>query len=160
MDVYKELCDLKETIANEITQANKEIKKSGGDLNTGDIEMIDKLTHSMKSLITACAMLEAEENGYSERGMSYYGGGYSGRERREGGYSRESYGREGRNGGNYSGNYGSYARNESRYSREGRNGGYSRGMEWNEHLRMMMDEAPDEATRMEIKKLMDRMDQR
>ena len=153
MDVYKELCDLKETIANEITQANKEIKKSGGDLNSGDIEMIDKLTHSMKSLITACAMLEAE--GYSERympGMVY--GGYSGRDRRDGGYSRE--GREGRNGGGYSGNYGSYARGEGRYSREGRNG-YSRGIDWNEHLRMMMDEAPDEGTRMEIKKLMDRM---
>ena len=151
MDVYKELCDLKETIANEISQANKEIKKSGGDLNTGDIEMIDKLTHSMKSLITACAMLEAEENGYSEGYMqdgTSYRGGYS---------SRRGYSRENRNGGGYSGNYGSYGRGESRYSRENRNGGYSRGMDWNEHLRMMMDEAPDEATRMDIKKLMDRM---
>lgn len=148
MDVYKELCDLKETIANEITQANKEIKKSGGDLNSGDIEMIDKLTHSMKSLITACAMLEAEENGYSGDYMQdggSYRGGYS---------SRRGYSREGRNGG---GSYGSYARGYSREGRENRNGGYSRGMDWNEHLRMMMDEAPDEATRMDIKKLMDRM---
>ena len=117
MDAYKELCELKETIANEIAQANKEIKKSGGDLNTGDIEMIYKLAHSMESLVTTCAMLENEENGgYSERNMSYYNGGYSGRERREGGYSRE-----GRNG--YGGSFGSYARNEGRYSREGRNGG-------------------------------------
>ena len=131
MDIYKELCDLKETIGNEISQANKEIKKAGGDLNTGDIEMIDKLTHSMKSLVTTCAMLEAEEGGYSGEYMPYYGGGYS---MRRGGSSRE--GRE---------------------SRENRNGGYSRGMDWNEHLRMMMDEAPDEATRMDIKKLMDRM---
>ena len=156
MDIYKELCDLKETIGNEISQANKEIKKAGGDLNTGDIEMIDKLTHSMKSLISSCAMLEAEE-GYSERNMAYYGGGYSGRERREGGdggYSREGYSREGRNGG---GSYDSYARREGRYSREGRTGGYSRGMDWNEHLRMMMDEAPDEASRMDIKRMMDWM---
>lgn len=155
MDIYKELCDLKETIGNEIAQANKEIKKAGGDLNTGDIEMIDKLTHSMKSLISACSMLD-EEEGYSERNMAY-----ANRARREGrdggysrdGYSREGYSREGRNGG---GSYESYARREGRYSREGRNGGYSR-MDWNEHLRMMMDEAPDEATRMDIKKLMDRM---
>lgn len=149
MDVYKELCDLKETIANEITQANKEIKKSGGDLNSGDIEMIDKLTHSMKSLISACAMLENEENGYSgdymQDGTSYRGG-YS---------SRRGYSRENRNGGGYSGNYGGYGRGYSREGRENRNG-YSR-MDWNEHLRMMMDEAPDEATRMDIKKLMDRM---
>ena len=142
MELLKELKDLKETIANEIAQANKEIKKSGGDLNSGDIEMIDKLAHSMKSLVTTCAMLEAEDDGgYSERYMPYYS--------RDDGTIR-------RNG---SGNYGSYARNESRYSRDNRNG-YSRGANWNDHLRMMMDEAPDEATRMDIKKLMDKYDQR
>ena len=142
MELLKELKDLKETIANEIAQANKEIKKSGGDLNSGDIEMIDKLAHSMKSLVTTCAMLEAEDDGgYSERYMPYYS--------RDDGTTR-------RNG---SGNYGSYARNESRYSRDNRNG-YSRGANWNDHLRMMMDEAPDEATRMDIKKLMDKFDQR
>ena len=136
MDIYKELCDLKETIGNEISQANKEIKKAGGDLNTGDIEMIDKLTHSMKSLITACAMLEAEGDGYSGDYMPPMA---------------DNYGRRNRNG--YSGNYGGFSR---KYGRENRTG-YSRGMDWNEHLRMMMDEAPDEATRMDIKRLMDRM---
>ena len=75
----------------------------------------------------------------------YYGGVYSRRERRD---TRPGY----------SGNYGSYARDrEGRYTRENRTGGYSRGMDWNEQLRQMMDEAPDEATRMDIKKLMDRM---
>ena len=101
MDVYKELCDLKDVIANEITQANKEIKKSGGDLNSGDIEMIDKLTHSRKSLVTTCAMLEAED-GYS--GEYARDDGYSRRYSREG---RNSYGRENRN--SYGGSYGSYA---------------------------------------------------
>lgn len=138
MDIYKELCDLKETIGNEIAEANKEIKKSGGDLNTGDIEMIDKLTHAMKSLETTCAMLEAKDDDYSERYMRpYYGGGYSGR--------RDGYVRDNRNG---SGNYGGYSRNDGRYSRK---------MDWTAQLHQMMDEAPDEATRMDIKKLMDRM---
>lgn len=127
MDMIRELNELKGTIYNEIAEANKEIKKAGGDLNSGDIEMIDKLTHAMKSLVTTCAMLEAEDDGYS------------------GNYPRN--GREG-----YSGNYGGYAR---KYSRDGRNG-YSR-MDWNERLRMMMDEAPDEQTRMDIKRMMDRM---
>ena len=147
MNLLKELTELKETIGNEIAQANQEIRKSGGDLNSGDIEMIDKLAHSMKSLATTCAMLEAEGGGYSEKYMGpYYGGGYN---------------REGRDNGGYSGNYGSYARGkDGRYTRENRNYGYSRGMDWNDHLRMMMDEAPDEATRMDIKKLMDKMDQR
>ena len=130
---------------------------------------IDKLTHSMKSLATICAMLEAEE-GYSGNWDPYYYGndrGYSGRERRAG-YSREG-----------SGNDGGYSREgrEGRYSREGRarrysgegremregrysGNGYSRNGEVTEHLRMLMDEAPDESTRMEIKRLMDKFDQR
>ena len=108
--------------------------------------MIDKLTHSMKSLVTTCAMLEAEEDGYSGDYMPM-GPYYS----RDDGYSRK-YSRDR----GYSGTYGRDGRNDSRYSRDSRNG-YSRTMNWNEQLRVMMDEAPDEATRMDIKKLMDRM---
>ena len=122
MDMLKELRELKDTIANEITEANKEIKKSGGDLNSGDIEMIDKLTHAMKSLVTTCAMLEADgDDGYSGDYMPM----------------GPVYGRRGGR-------------------MDGRNG-YSHAGNWNDQLRMMMDEAPDEQTRMDIKKLMDRM---
>ena len=143
MDLLKELRELKDTIAHEIAQANQEIKKSGGDLNTGDIEMIDKLTHSMKSLVTTCAMLEAED-GYSGDYMPpmgpYYGVNNTGY------YKRTGYSRDNRTG--HGGNYGGYSRNDGRYSRAG---------DWSDQLRQMMDEAPDEATRMDIKKLMDRM---
>ncbi|MBO7662894.1 MAG: hypothetical protein J6U01_05945 [Clostridia bacterium] len=142
MDMIKELGEMKETIANEIAEANQRIRQSGGDLNAGDVEIIDKLAHSMKSLVSTCAMLEAEEEddgGYS--GRFYYRDG-------RGGYSR----RERRNG--YSGNYGGYSReNRGRYSRDD---GYSReGMM--DHFRQMMDEAPDEQTRIEIKRMMDQM---
>lgn len=145
MDMIKELGEMKETIGNEIAEANRRIQQNGGNLNTADIEIIDKLTHSMKSLATTCAMLEAEEDGYSN-GYMYY----SGRENREG---RNGYSRENRNGG------GSYAR---RYSRENRNsyGGYSRNGEMMEHLRAMLDEAPDEQTRMEVRQLMEKYSQR
>ena len=154
MDLLKEVYDMKETVGHKIAQANKKIKANGGDIENDDIEMIDELSHSLKSLVTTCAMLEAEEGGYSERyapmwnpGITY---GYAGREGREGraggggGYSREGYSREGREGRN-------------RYSREGR-AGYSRAGDMTDQLRQMMDEAPDEMTRMEIKKLMDRME--
>ena len=154
MDVIKELYEMKETIANEIGEANKRIRQAGGKLNAGDVDIIDKLAHSMKSLATTCAMLEAEEEGYS--GQGYSGQGYSGRYapmwnpgitysgRR--GYSRD-------NGNGYSGNY---SRNDGRYSRDGR--GYSRTGDMSEQLRQMMDEAPDDMTRNEIRKLMDRME--
>ena len=143
MDLIREISELKETIGNEIAEANQQIKKSGGDLNSADIEMIDKLAHSMKSLVSTCIMLEDEENGYSEGYSQYNRGGYAARR----GYSRE--GRENRE--NRENRGGSY----NRYSRENR-GGYSRAEEWNDHLRMMMDEAPDEQTRMDIKRMMDR----
>lgn len=140
MDVIKELKEMKDTIANEIGEANQRIRQSGGDLNAGDVEIIDKLAHSMKSLATTVAMLEADEDGYSGNWMPYYGTrDYTGRERRTGG-----------------GSYGSYTRNEGRYSR----GRYSRDDGMMDHLRAMMDEAPDDNTRMEIKKLMDKIDQR
>ena len=146
MDVIKELSEMKDTIAQEIAEANQRIRQSGGDLNAGDVEIIDKLTHSMKSLATTVAMLEAEESGgYSGSTMPYYHGGYPRMYRRDG----------------YSGDEG-YARNDGRYSREYRNGngGYSRTGESMEHLRMLMDEAPDEKTRIEIKKLMEKFDHR
>lgn len=136
MSVIKELRELKDTIANEIAEANSKIRQSGGDMNTADVDIIDKLTHTMKSLATTIAMLETTE----------YDDGYSGR------YDPISpyYTRERRTG--YSGNYGRYGKMDSRYSRDSGN--------MMEHLRQLMDEAPDEMTRVEIKKLMDKMDQR
>ena len=56
-----------------------------GEITTGSLEIIDKLTHSIKSIDTIMAM---EESGYSnERGYSRYSGyddGYS----RRGSYAR------------------------------------------------------------------------
>ena len=149
MDLLKEVYDLKETVGHKIAQANKKIKANGGDIANDDVEIIDKLTHSLKSLVTTCAMLEAEEDdGYSGRYMPTWNPGVT--YRRDGGNSFDN--RDG-----YSGNRGGYSRN--RYSRENRNE-YSRTGEMSDQLRQMMEEAPDDMTRMEIKKLMDKMDQR
>ena len=149
MDLLKEVYDMKETVGHKIAQANKKIRANGGDIATDDVDIVDKLSHSLKSLVTTCAMLEAEENGE----------GYSGAPWNPGmpyGYAREDRAGYGRAGG---GSSGGYSRN--RYSRENRNGyrdGYSRAGDMADQLRQMMDEAPDEMTRMEIKKLIDRMD--
>ena len=144
MDLMKELYEAKETVGNEIGDLNKKIRNNGGKITGADVDMLDKLTHSMKSLATTCAMLEAEEEGYSGHYMPMpYG--YS---RNGNGYSR--------NGNGYSGNGGGYSR---RYSRESRDGyGYSGAGDMTERLRQMMDEAPDDLTRREIQKLMERME--
>ena len=144
MDLIKELYEAKETVGNEIGDLNKKIRNNGGKITGADVDMLDKLTHSMKSLATTCAMLEAEEEGYSGHYMPMpYG--YS---RNGNGYSR--------NGNDHSGNGGGYSR---RYSRESRDGyGYSGKGDMTDQLRQMMDEAPDDMTRREIQKLMERME--
>ena len=143
-NLIDQIYEMKEAVAFEIGEANKRIEQSGGKLSKEDLDIVDKLSHAMKSLVTTCAMLEAEEEGYSSdymQGQSYRGG-YSGRNRRDG-YSGEGYSGRGR---------------YSRENREGRNSyGYSRTGDINEHLRQMMDEAPDENTRMVIRKLMNNM---
>lgn len=79
-----------------------------------------------------CAMLEDEEDGgYSGRGYAYRRG-----ERRDGYGGRGGY-----------------------MAREHRDGGYSR-TDIREHLNDMMNDAPDENTRMEIRRVIERMDQR
>ena len=96
MDLLKEVYDLKETVGHKIAQANKKIKANGGDIENDHIGMIDELSHSIKSLVTTCAMLEAEEDGgYSGRyapnwnpGVHY---GYTSRDD----YSRNGSGNDG-----------------------------------------------------------------
>ena len=148
MDLLKELYDMKETVGHKIAQANKKIKSNGGDIANDDVDIVDKLSHSIKSLVTTCAMLEAEEDddGYSGRYAPAYNPGVT--YARDG---RDNYSRDG------SGTHGGYSRN--RYIRENRNG-YSRTGDMMDQLRQMMDEATDETTRIEIRKLMDKMEQR
>lgn len=132
MDLMKDLEELKGFVGREIEKANNRIRQNNGGITTGDLDIINKLTHSMKSLVTICAMLEdEEEGGYSGRGYAYRRG-----ERRDGYGGRGGY-----------------------MVRERRDGGYSR-TDIREHLNDMMNDAPDENTRMEIRRVIERMDQR
>ena len=67
MDYY----DLKKMLCKELDMI---VQESRGELSKGDLDTIDKLTHSIKSLVTIMAM---EDSGYS------YDGGYSGARRRD-----------------------------------------------------------------------------
>jgi len=91
MESYEKL---KNILCTEIDETVDSIMKQGK-MSMGDLEAIDKLTHSLKSLITTMAM---EDSGYS------YNDGYSGARRRDsmGRYADNmSYGRY--NDGGYSG---------------------------------------------------------
>ena len=136
----KELHELCETVDRAITAANEKIRSAGGKLSAGDIEYIDRLTHSLKSIKAVIKMEEEADmdDGYSERmyprdySRRYDGGSYRGR--------------------------GTYAKRDSmgRYSSDYR---YSGGNMADE-LRSLMQDAPDEQTRQEMQRLIDKMEHR
>ena len=118
----KELYDLRDMLCEELKEYGRK-----GDMSTGSLEVVDKLTHTIKNLDK---ILEADSGEYSGHYMPWaYDDGMN-----RGGYSRKR-GADGR-----------YA------SR-----GYSRG-NLKEKLRELMEDAPDDRTRSEIQRLVERME--
>lgn len=158
-----ELC---ETISRELEEANEKIRKAGGKLSAGDVDYIDKLTHSMKSIKTTIAMMESEDEGeYSNNywpmpyGRSYAGGsgnrGGGGSGNRGGGGSSRASGGSYARGGRGGRNNNPMGRNQ--YSREG-GYSYADGMEdLISEMREMMDDLPEEKRR-EVQRFVDKME--
>lgn len=146
-----ELYELKEMLMKELEEYG-----SKGELTTGSLDVVDKLTHTIKNL---CKIIEKyEEDEYSgrsyayARGGSYRGGSYEGGGNMGGGsynYSME---------GSYARGRGSNANRDSRgrYSSER---GYSRDEQMVMELRELMNEAPDDRTRMEFQKFIQKIEQ-
>lgn len=124
-----ELYELKMMLCDELEKYGKK-----GDLSTGELDVVDKLAHATKNLNKIIESYE-EETGHSGTYGPMHGVSY-----------RSSYAR-GRN-----------PRRDSmgRYSGER---GYSRAAEdMVAQLRDMMQEAPDDATRREIERLIRKME--
>lgn len=113
---------------------------SKGELTAGSLDTIDKLTHSIKSLLAIMAMEgESYENSY----RSYARGGNRGGGNRGGGNrgGRSNYG-----GSNYGGSYRSYAR------------GYSRDDDIEDRLMEIMDEVDDPKVKQALQKAIEKME--
>lgn len=128
-----ELNELKEMLCKELKEYGKK-----GELTAGSLDVVDKLSHSIKNLDKIIEV--------------YEGGGYSN------GYSMYTY-RDGRSypDGSYNDGYGSYARRRDsmgRYSREG----YSRHGDMIADLRELMNDAPDDRTRQEFQRFISKME--
>ena len=147
MDNMKDLHEICEIVSRAIAQANEKIRAAGGKLSTGDADYMDKLTHILKSVKGVIKMEEESEmdDGYSER---MYSRGYDRGGSYRGSYDGGSYGRGRMN-----------ARRDSmgRYSSDD---GYSRGGNMADELRDMMSMAPDDQTRQEMQRLIQKLDQR
>lgn len=143
--------ELKDKLCDELEEYGE--KK----LDAGSLDVIDKLAHTIKNIDKIIEKYEDDE--YSERyameGGSYQRGGNRGGQGNRGGYSREMAYNDGMMDG-------SYARGRGRNARRDSMGRYSRA-DGNEmmvqELRDLMQEAPDERTKMEFKKFIQKMEQ-
>lgn len=141
-----------EYICDELEELERKADKDGK-LSMAEMQYVDLLAHTKKNLLKAEEMSdEMEYSGAYEDGYrgSYARGNQGGN---RGGSSRNSY----RN--SYARGRGRNARRDSmgRYSREG---GYSMaGDEMVSELRELMQDAPDEQTRMEFQRFISKIEQ-
>ncbi len=164
-DILEDLYDLCEVLEKDLAKTNEKLRMAGGELSGSDLEYVDKLTHSLKSIKTTMAMIEAADDGFSYEGSSYAGrgggggnrgggggrsreGGMSGARGRTGNVRRDSMGRYSRGGssreGGYSGRRG--------YSREGGMSYDGARDELMEHIDELAEMAKDEETKAMIQK--------
>ena len=131
-----ELYELKETLCKELKEYGKK-----RDMKAGDLDVVDKLAHTIKNLDKVI-----------EKYSDDYSGEYSMARGRNA--NRDSRGR-------YSSEYpmargmGGYSMRDG-YSNE--RGGYSRNNDMVMELRELMEDAPDERTRMEFDKFIRKME--
>lgn len=138
-DKIEQLHELCESVMREVEKTNEKLRMAGGELSAGDMEYLDKLTHTLKSLKTTIAMMEAEDDGYSsDYGYTYAQGGNRGRGGNRGGRMR-SY-------------TGSYAR-----QRRDSMGRYSRDEDFKGMLEDAMEEAPNESIRQQLRSMLQMM---
>lgn len=138
---------LMEFICDELEELERKAEKDGK-LSMAEIQYVDTLAHAKKNLLKADEMWEESE--YSmDGGRSYARGRRSMR-------GDNSYRYEGE---------GSYARGRGRNARRDAMGRYSRegysmaGDEMIDELRDLMQDAPDEQTRMEFQRFIKKMEQ-
>lgn len=138
---------LMEYICNELDELERKADKEGK-LSMAEIEYTDKLAHIKKSLLSAEEMWDDSE--YNMDGDSSYANhNGNGGQTRMGGYSRRgsSYARGRRN-----------ARRD-RMGRYSSNGYSMDGNEMISELRELMQDAPDEQTRMEFQRFISKIEQ-
>ena len=142
------LYDICEALSKELDEV---AQKTRDGMSAGDLDLIDKLTHALKSVKTTIAMMEAEgeDEGYSGwyRPMYYYDGGmgtsnrgkfYADEGMSNRGYSRRGRGRD---------SMGRFTRGRS----------YADGSEQViEQMRGMLNQLPDDKRR-EIEQALDRV---
>ena len=146
----KDLYELKKMLVDMLNEYSKK-----RDLSSSALQMVDTLAHACKNVCKIIEFCEQEEMGgmSNSRDRSFYGGG-SNRSYYGGSYDGGSYDGDGSYG------YGSYYDGMSNRRGRAANGRFvSRdGGEMARQLREMMNQAPDEQTRRELQKVVEKME--
>ena len=136
---------LVEYVCDELDELERKADKDGK-LSMAEVQYMDVLAHAKKNLLTGEAMMEQSE--YSNSDGTYRGGSY-----RDGSHVMDG------NGGSYRGR--SYAgRRNARRDSMGRysGNGYSRSEEMVDELRDLMQDAPDDRTRQEFQRFIQKIE--
>ena len=141
MDIMKDLENLCDILSEQISDITRKAKNG---MSAGDLEMIDKLTHSLASVKKIMAFME-DEDGYS--GNYYPMGGVYADGGTDGSY-RRSYR------GSYARGRGQRRDSMGRYSGER---GYSRS-DLADKMRDLMMDAPDDRTRQEMQRMVEKLE--
>lgn len=120
MDYMKDLEALCRILSDQISDVTRKAKNG---ISSGDLETIDKLTHSLASVKKIMAFMEGED-GYSGSYRNSYRGSY------------------------HDGNYSGKRDSMGRYSRNG----------LAEKMRDLMMDAPDDRTRLEIQRMVEKLE--
>lgn len=153
-----------EYICEELEELERKADKEGK-LSMAEVQYADMLAHLKKNLLKSEEMMGEEEE-YSMAGERSYEGGSYARGRSRGGQSRRGgYSMRGGNSYRYEGE-GSYARGRGRNARRDSMGRYSSedgysmaGEDMIEELRDLMQNAPDDQTRMEFQRFIKKIEQ-
>lgn len=94
----KHLYNLIEKIDQELESVSKKTEQSNSPLSSSELQRIDLLSHTLKSLECVCQIREGAEDNYSGRSRRYYGDDdYSGRRMRSARTGRLYSGESGEN---------------------------------------------------------------
>ena len=91
-ELYNDLHGACDVMGRELGEMLDKVEQNGGKMSASDLEMLDKLTHGIKSVKTTMAMMDAEGGSYDDGYRSYGRGSYARRRDSMGRYtSRRAY---------------------------------------------------------------------
>lgn len=150
--LYEVLEDMSEMLTKKLMEAREKAHVAGS-LSSGDIEYLDRLLHSIKSIKTTMAMIDAEESGSYDGGSGRWSQrSYADHSNADRSYADRSYADSYDGGSNARGRRNAKRDSMGRYSSR-MSGGFK------SDLQELMEDAPNDQIRQEIRRLISQVEE-